>query len=77
MGSSFNGVLCQMLSLTPGKYLERYVPVDSIQMIKRAENASDELTKKRRRHLKFKKIAKQKDKATEEGESYVPGQFDY
>ena len=40
MGSSFNGVLCQMLSLTPGKYLERYVTIilEITKLITRGEN---------------------------------------
>ena len=76
MGSSFKKVLCLILNLTPGKYFEKYINADSVERIKRAEKASNELIKKRRRHLKFKKIAKQSDKASKEGESYGAGLFD-
>jgi len=69
MGSSFNRVLCQILHMTPGSFLYQYATDESVARVKRAEKASKELIKQRRRHLKFKKIAKQKEKASVEGES--------
>ena len=77
MGSSFNRVLCQILHMTPGSFLEQYAAAESVERVKRAEKASKDFIKQRRRHLKFKKIAKQKEKASVEGESYAAGHFGY
>ena len=77
MGASFKEVLCQMLNMTPGKYLQSYVHTDTVQRLKRAEKASKSIVKKRRRDLKFKKLAKSKEKASQEGETYAAGKFDY
>ena len=77
MDSSFNRVLCQILHITPGSFLDQYAAAESVERVKRAEKASKEFTKERRRHLKFKKIAKQKEKASVEGESYAAGHFGY
>ena len=63
--------------MTPGEYLKRYVHSDNIKRLKRAEKASTAIAKKRRRALKFKKLAKTKEKASQEGASYAAGKFDY
>ena len=77
MGSTCNRVLCQMLDLTPGKYLETPTTSDSSIRNKVAGKAFNELTKKRRRHVKCTNVAKQNNTASKEGESYASSSFTY
>ena len=77
MGTSFKEVLCQMLNMTPKEYFKRYVHSDTVKRLKRADKASTSIAKKGRRALKFKKLAKSKDKASQEGASYAAGKFDH
>ena len=41
--------------MTPGSFLDQYAAAESVERVKRAEKASKELIKQRRRHLQFKK----------------------
>ena len=75
MGASSQSVLCQVLGIPPGMYLERNSVRKDIKRLEKAEIASQEGAKLRRKQLKFKKTVKDNQMKQKEGQTYKGGQF--
>ena len=75
LGASFRHTVCKLLGIEPGDFLQRSSSEKDISRLKKAENANQESTKKRRRALKYKKNAKEQKKQSIEGTTYSSGSF--
>ena len=60
----------------PRSFLDQYAAAESVDRVTRAEKASKEVIEQRT-HLKCKKIAKQKEKASVEDDLYVASHFGF
>ena len=76
MGASFKELLCQVLGIIPGKYFKEGVRQKNLKRISRADTASTDAVKKRRKHLKFKKTTQEQKTKNTEGETYAAGSFE-
>ena len=76
MGVTSQSLLCQVLGITPGVYLQKYSVRKDIKRLEKAEVASQEGTKQRRKELKFKKTVRDSQVKQKEGQTYKGGQFD-
>ena len=77
MGATFNLVMCKMLRLEPGKYLETSSEQRNKDRIIKAEKATTKEAKTRRKALKYKTIVKEDETKNAEGPTYAAGDFDY
>ena len=75
MGASFREIILQLLKIQPGIFLEKASIEKDISRLKKAENAAQESTKKRRRMLKFQGKIKDQRKKVAEGPTYAAGAF--
>ena len=75
MGATSQSVLCRVLGMTPGVYFERHSVRKDIKRLEKANIASQEGTKKRRKQLKFNKTIKDHQVKQNEGQTYEGGQF--
>ena len=65
--------LYNFLKIQPGIFLEKASIEKDISRLKKAENAAQESTKKRRRMLQFQRKIKDRRKKVAEGPTYAAG----
>ena len=76
LGSTFKEALCKLLGFSPGAYLKQCSKKkDRIRLIK-AEEASSDVAKRRRKELKYQKSGAEKKRLSAEGDTYQSGSFD-
>ena len=75
MGSNFKEMLCQVLGITPVKYLKEGNRKKSQKRIAKAEIVNTLAAKKRRKQLNFKKTTQEQRSKNSEGGTYAAGTF--
>lgn len=75
MGATFKTVLCRVLSMEAGSYMQESCRVKSLKRLSKAEKASTEAAKKRRKQLKFKTTSQDQKTKDGEGVTYSAGNF--
>ena len=75
MGATFKSVLCRVLSMEAGSYMEESSRRRSLKRLSKAEKASSAEVKKRRKQLKFKTTTQEQKTKDREGVTYSAGTF--
>ena len=75
LGATFRQTLCKSLGIDPGHNLIQGSLKRSNERLKKAEEKSSEVGKKRRKMLKFSRVAKNKQSSAKEGHTYKAGEF--
>ena len=74
-GATFQETLFEFLGIDPGHYLKQGSLRKSIERLKKADIASTNEAKQKRKRLKYAKVTKEKAKKTKEGDTYKAGSF--
>ena len=72
-GATFRGTLCEFLGIDPGNHLKQGSLKKSIERLKKANKASTNEAKQKRKRLKYAKVKKEKTNRTKEGDTYKAG----
>ena len=75
MGATFKSVLCKVLSMEAGSYMEEKARRASLKRISKAEKAHSAESKKRRKQLKFNTTTHEQKTKDREGVTYSAGTF--
>ena len=76
VGSTCRTMLCKLLGIVPGFYLEKASNEKDHKRLKKSLKASTDVAKKRRKQLKYNKVSLEQKKKGTEGIMYSAGSFD-
>ena len=74
-GATFRETLCKVMGMTPSFYLEMGSRTKDMHRIAKAEKASRQVAKTRRKRLKYSNVVSERKFTKEEGKTYESGAF--